>query len=78
VLPANLSAHDGLNSSFSIVDFPDPEEAGLVYLESCFGSVHLEQKGEVDAARDLFRYLTRLALGEDESVELIKRIAVDS
>jgi hypothetical protein len=51
VMSSKSTAHDGLHSNFVIVDFPDPEETGLLYLETGFGAVRMEKESEVNAAR---------------------------
>jgi DNA-binding XRE family transcriptional regulator len=76
VLPATAGPHGGLDGGFTILDFPDPEEPGLVYVAGGFGSIHLEGPKEIAEARLQFKHLSKIALDENASVELLKRLAV--
>lgn len=76
VLALSAGPHVGLHGGFVILDFPDPEEPGLLYLEGGFGSIHLETAKEISEARMQFKHLSKVALDESASVELLKRIAL--
>jgi transcriptional regulator with XRE-family HTH domain len=76
VLPVTAGPHGGLDGGFTVLDFPDPEEPGLVYVAGGFGSIHLEGPEEIAEARMQFKHLSKIALDENASVELLKRLAV--
>ncbi|HKN56453.1 MAG TPA: helix-turn-helix transcriptional regulator [Amycolatopsis sp.] len=76
VLALSALPHGGLHGGFAILDFPDSEEPGMVYLEGAFGSLHLESPKEIGEARAQFKHLRKLALDEPASVELLKHLAV--
>ncbi|GAA4550241.1 helix-turn-helix domain-containing protein [Amycolatopsis samaneae] len=76
---AELSAppHGGFYASFVVLDYPDPEEFGLVYVEFPFGSDFIENVNEVREAKRQFKMISKFALDENDSVELIKRLIVE-
>ncbi|WP_246258310.1 Scr1 family TA system antitoxin-like transcriptional regulator [Amycolatopsis anabasis] len=77
VIPQNVGPHSGLYSNFIIVDFEDPEEPGLVYLEYGFGSMQLEKPRDIRAGRLLFDHFTDLGLDEQDSISLIREVAAE-
>ncbi|GAA1967257.1 helix-turn-helix transcriptional regulator [Amycolatopsis minnesotensis] len=74
VLPQAVGSHDGLYSSFLVVDFPEADEASIAYLEYGFGTLEMEREEQVRLARLTFEHLAGLALDEARSVELIKQV----
>ncbi|WP_343063819.1 helix-turn-helix transcriptional regulator [Haloechinothrix aidingensis] len=75
VIPTELGAHSGQQGSFTVLSFPDPAEAALVYVEQPFTSFCVEKEPEVSAARMVFDHLADLALDEDDSQALVERAA---
>lgn len=78
VVPQDLGCHDGLTGNFIVVSFPGKEEPDLAYVEYGFGSLQVEKEPEVRAARLLFDHLSDRALNEQESLELIERVAAET
>ncbi len=76
VVPVAAGLHIGLSGSFTILDFPDPEEPGLVYTCGGFGALHLDRPKEIAEARMQFKHFVKAALDEAASIEFLKRLAV--
>lgn len=73
VLP--LKAHSAMDGGFILLSFPDPEDPEMLYVEYTTGALHIENEGEVRAARLKFEQLRTEALGPADSVEFIERIS---
>src|ERR1035438_8799921 len=46
VVPYDAGAHPGMPGSFIVLEFPDPADQGLVYLQRMAGDLFLEQNRE--------------------------------
>jgi DNA-binding XRE family transcriptional regulator len=75
VLPRSAGAHSGQAAgSFTVVEFSDPEDSSMLYVEYATGSIHIEEEVEVSRARLLHDHLLSQALSSEDSVALIERI----
>ena len=54
ILPWSAGAHAAMAGAFRILDFDDPEDPDVVYLESHVGALYLEEPAEVDEYRRIF------------------------
>ena len=54
VLPWSAGAHAAMAGAFRIMDFEDPEDPDVVYLESHVGALYLEELAEVQEYRRIF------------------------
>ena len=54
VLPFSIGAHAAMAGAFRILDFEDPEDPDIVYLESHVGALYLEEPEEVAEYRRIF------------------------
>lgn len=54
VLPWAAGAHAAMAGAFRIMDFEDPEDPDVVYLESHIGALYLEEPAEVEEYRRVF------------------------
>lgn len=73
VLPTDLGAHDGMSGGFTLLSFPDHDDSDLLYISYATGAMHIENEGELKAARLTFDHLAARALSPAESVALIER-----
>jgi hypothetical protein len=48
--------------AFRIMDFEDPEDPDVVYLESHLGALYLEEAAEVDEYRRIFTLICEAAV----------------
>ncbi|WP_308200986.1 helix-turn-helix transcriptional regulator [Actinoplanes sp. M2I2] len=54
VLPFSVGAHAAMAGAFRILEFDDPDDPDVVYLESHVGALYLEEQFEVDEYRRIF------------------------
>ncbi|GAA0515314.1 transcriptional regulator [Saccharopolyspora subtropica] len=73
VLPSSLGAHSGLEGPFMLLEFRSHED--LVYLENRGSTAFLEETEHVAEARGVLQGLCDAALSQEDSIQLIARIA---
>jgi transcriptional regulator with XRE-family HTH domain len=66
VLPWSVGAHAAMAGAFRILDFDDPEDPDVVYLESHVGALYLEEPAEVDEYRRIFELIRKDAIPVQE------------
>ena len=62
VLPWSVGAHAGMAGAFRILDFADPEDPDIVYLEPHVGAFYLEEEPEVAEYRRIFTLIADAAV----------------
>jgi hypothetical protein len=75
VLPFQCGAHRSLEGSFIVLEFPEPEDPPMLYVEFPTGSLHIEDLGKVQEAKLRFEELRKTALDPAHSVALLGRLA---
>ena len=77
VLPVSLGVHAGLDGSFTVLGFGDPDEPEIAYLEHTVNALHLHKEAEVNVCKLVFDQLRSEALSPRDSTALIERLAAD-
>ncbi|QMU67573.1 helix-turn-helix transcriptional regulator [Streptacidiphilus sp. P02-A3a] len=77
VLPYGIGAHPGMSGTFSILEFEDEADATIVYLEGVTSDLYLEKEADVKTYSTLYEHLRAMALGPDQTRDLIDRVAKD-
>jgi transcriptional regulator with XRE-family HTH domain len=75
VVPFSAGAHLGMPGQFLILDFDDPLDTDLVYIDSQAGEIFLESDTDIERFRDSFEHLVAVAMSPEDSVGLIAEIA---
>ncbi len=75
VLPNSAGAHPGAVGAFSILEFPGRYDPSVVYVETMASSLYVEEDADVHRYALAYDQLRAMALGPDESLEMISRIA---
>ncbi len=75
VLPYTAGAHPAMLGSFTLMQFPDPADRDVVYLEAETGALYLEKQEDVRRYSLIIDYLRAQALGPAESRALIAQLA---
>jgi transcriptional regulator with XRE-family HTH domain len=75
VIPYDAGAHPGMPGSFIVLEFPDPADQSLVYIDSMAGDLFLDAGMEVRRYILIFGHLRAAALRPDESLTLLAGIA---
>jgi DNA-binding XRE family transcriptional regulator len=75
LVPFSAGAHAGTTGPFIILDFPEPADPALVYVETLAGDIYLEARDGVDSYNLAFDRLLAAALHHDDSMRLIQQAA---
>lgn len=71
VLPLAVGAHMAAGTVFTVFGFADEADPAIVYLEQLTGNTFVEGPNEVDLYAGAFAEAVTMALGRDESREII-------
>jgi transcriptional regulator with XRE-family HTH domain len=74
IMPFSAGAHAGLLGSFVLLEFPDPEDADVVYVESRDDAVFVDDDEQTTRYLEYFFDLERAALQEEESLDMVRKI----
>ncbi|MEU4311752.1 helix-turn-helix transcriptional regulator [Nocardia sp. NPDC024068] len=74
VLPYSVGGHPAAGGSFSILRFPEPELADMVYMEQLTTSAYLEKKHEVEVYMTVMNKLSVIAPTPGESRDFLRRV----
>lgn len=76
VVPFSAGAHPGLNGPFVVLEFPDPEDDDVVYLENTGGElIRREESDQVLPYLETFEQLRAISLGPEGSIEYLRQAA---
>jgi DNA-binding XRE family transcriptional regulator len=75
VVPFGAGAHAGTTGPFVVLDFPQPTDPVVVYVETLAGDIYLEAPTDVDRYTLAFARLLAAALHPDDSVRLVQQVA---
>jgi transcriptional regulator with XRE-family HTH domain len=78
VLSFDQGSHVGMAGSFGIFEFPDPSDPEIGFVETVAGSLFLERRAEVQAARRAFDDLSAHALSPQDSATLLTQVSATS
>ena len=68
ILPWSAGAHPSMKGAFTILDFDDPDDPPLVYVETLLGSRYMEQPRQVNEYRRVFGLLRERVVQVEEYV----------
>jgi transcriptional regulator with XRE-family HTH domain len=75
VLPFDAGAHASMGTSFILLQFPEPGDTSIVYIEDHTSSQYLELPADIERYTLVFDHLRASALSPDQSVEFIGHVA---
>jgi transcriptional regulator with XRE-family HTH domain len=75
VIPFSAGAHPGMPGSFVLIDFPDPADPTLTYVDSMAGDLFLEAPADVQRYTQSFDHLRAMALSPEQSGNLVAELA---
>lgn len=75
VVPWGSGAHPGMAGTFSILEFPEPTDQGVVYVDGIAGELYLERPPEIRRCGILFDHLRATALSREQSRTLTATVA---
>ena len=71
VIPFGAGAHPGMPGQFILMDFSDPMDTDLIYIDSMAGDLFLESDADISRYRSIFDNLVAVALSPNESAALV-------
>jgi len=75
VIPFSAGLHPGMKGPFEIIEFADPSDSDIVYLESPRGDIFSDAPEETSKYREDFAKLGKASLGPQGSLARIAKIA---
>jgi len=75
VIRFSAGAHTGMPGQFIMLDFKDPMDTDLIYIDSMAGDLFLESDAEISSFRSVFENLVAIALSPKDSASLVVDIA---
>jgi Domain of unknown function (DUF5753)/Helix-turn-helix domain len=75
ILPFQAGAHAGMDGTFAILDFPEPEDPNVVFAENATGGLFLEKADELRKYAAIFENIQATALPPEASAEMIAFLA---
>jgi hypothetical protein len=78
IVPFSAGTHPGLRGPFVIIEFPDPGDDDVLFLEARDDLLirgGISEAGKVSAHREVFEQLRQLSLGPDGSVAYLGKLA---
>ncbi|MFC7546714.1 helix-turn-helix domain-containing protein [Plantactinospora sp. GCM10030261] len=75
IVPLAAGAHAGLETTFTILDFPDDSMPSVVNAYDIFGEVHLERPHEVEQSNQVFDRVAAMALDPPGSERLLAEVS---
>lgn len=75
LLPFTAGLHAGVSGPFVLLEFPDPADRPVVYLETRAGGHYLEDTAEITEYQDLFTHLHTTALSHEATVARLAQLA---
>ena len=75
VVPYCAGAHAGTTGPFVILDFEEPTDPAMVYVETLAGDIYLEERSDVNRYTLAFDRWLAASLHPDDSVQLIEQAA---
>ncbi len=74
VLPFAAGAHPATEGTFIVMDFPDPRDASIAYLENPATSLYLEEDHQIRMFNDMFGNTQGCSLTPVQSLAFIKEL----
>ncbi|MBL7494436.1 helix-turn-helix domain-containing protein [Frankia sp. AgB1.9] len=74
VMPFAFGGHTAEGGAFSILRFPDPDMADIVYLEQLFGAAYLDKREEVDRYTIAMDRLCLDSSTPDRTADVLRKI----
>ena len=75
VVPFAAGLHPGMRGPFKVIEFDDEPDEDIAFLEGPRGDLISDDPQEAKSYLEMFHQITQLALGETESVGLLRKTA---
>lgn len=78
VIPFDAGSHPGMDGAFVVLEFSDPDDQRIVYIDSAAGGLFLEEEVELRRYILMFEHLRAAALRPEATVSLLTDIASET
>jgi transcriptional regulator with XRE-family HTH domain len=75
LMPFDEGAHGSMGTSFELLQFPEPGDTAIVYIEDHTSSQYLEAAPDIERYTLIFDHLRASALAPERSAEFIDQVA---
>jgi transcriptional regulator with XRE-family HTH domain len=75
VMPFGEGAHASMGTSFELLQFPEPGDTAIVYIEDHTSSQYLEAAPDIERYTLIFDHLRASALAPERSAEFVSQVA---
>jgi uncharacterized protein DUF5753 len=75
VIPFSKGAHAGMPGAFVLMDFKDPLDTDLIYIDNMAGDLFLESPADVSRYTMIFDNLRAIAFSPDDSTAMVAELA---
>lgn len=76
VVPFSAGLHPGMLEQFLIVEFPDPEDSNVLFVETSRDiMISHHEAGEISGYLEAFEHLRSISLGPDDTLAYLENIA---
>jgi transcriptional regulator with XRE-family HTH domain len=76
IVPFGAGLHPGMLESFVILEFPDPEDSDVLFVETSRDHIiSHDEVGEISGYREVFEDLRRISLGPDGTLAYLTSLA---
>jgi transcriptional regulator with XRE-family HTH domain len=76
IVPFSAGLHRGMLQSFIILEFPDPEDSDVLFMETSRDMIiSREEAGQISGYREVFEDLKRISLTPEESLVYLANLA---
>ncbi|MBA9002848.1 helix-turn-helix domain-containing protein [Thermomonospora cellulosilytica] len=77
VIPFSVGMHPGLACGFALLDYADPDESSIAYVEMGGNALYLERAEDLKSHSLRFQHLQAAALSKDATTAFLKRLRDD-
>jgi transcriptional regulator with XRE-family HTH domain len=74
IVPFEVGAHPALDSTFVLLEFDNPIQSPVVFVETLAGNIYIEQDAVIERCREILEHLRECALSPADSFSYIKEI----
>jgi transcriptional regulator with XRE-family HTH domain len=71
IIPYSAGAHVGMPGSFALLDFPNPADPDVIFIDSLAGDLFLEKEADIRRYRLLFDHLRAVASSPDQTTSML-------
>jgi len=75
VVPFSAGLHPGMKGPFEIIEFADPQDKDIVFLESPRGDIISDDQADTSSRKGIFKRLANASLGPRDSLTYIGKFA---